>query len=304
VRPQQEDQDTREFLRLPAPVWGAVVLGCKFPAIRRGRPYSPGVLGQIHGGGCAAASATCCVGRAPFADTAGIHRPFAIMHRQALDRYLNQRRFGVLPQNRLCRGVLLLPESHADYLRGRRRQALRTNLRRAAAAGIRCEVVGDPRRAIDDASHVLRRQWGWLAEAELQAYLNAFWLRPETTVTVSRDERGRPLAVAVSVIDDTACLILGAVATRHEARWALHDHLVRILIARGVRYLLADGGGPFGALGFEANVQHYQHLLGYELRHVIPSSARPTTRRRRVVAAVAVAVCPGLTRPPRRRASR
>lgn len=107
---------------------------------------------------------------------------------------------------------------------------------------------------------------------------------------VARDEYDQPLAFAVAIVDDTVCLINTALATSHEARWALHDHLVRILIARGVRCLLADGGGPFGALGFEPNVQHYQHLLGYELRHVILSSARPTTRRRRLLASVAVVV--------------
>jgi len=43
----------------------------------------------------------------------------------------------------------------------------------------------------------------------------------------------------------------------------------------------ASGGGPFGALGFAASVQHYQRLLGYELRHVITSPAPPIMRRRR-----------------------
>jgi hypothetical protein len=100
---------------------------------------------------------------------------------------------------------------------------------------------------------------------------------------VARDEHGRPLAYAAAIIDDTVCLIGSALATCHEARWALHDHLVRILIARRVRYLLAEGGGPFGALGFAVNVQHYQHLLGYELRHLSPVSAKP--RRDRDVAA-------------------
>jgi hypothetical protein len=32
---------------------------------------------------------------------------------------------------------------------------------------------------------------------------------------------------------------------------------------------LADGGGRFAALGFATTVQHYQHLLGYELRNVV-----------------------------------
>jgi hypothetical protein len=117
----------------------------------------------------------------------------------------------------------------------------------------------------------------------------AFFARPETTVVIARDEQGRPLAYAAAIIDDTVCLIGSALATCHEARWALHDHLVQILIARGVRYLLAEGGGLFGALGFATNVQHYQHLLGYELRHVIPAGTRRNTRRRRLAASLVVA---------------
>ena len=68
---------------------------------------------------------------------------------EALRAYFNQRSLGVFPQHRLCRGVLLLPRDHSAYLRGRRRQALRTNLRRAAAAGIVCEEVSDPAAALD-----------------------------------------------------------------------------------------------------------------------------------------------------------
>jgi hypothetical protein len=220
---------------------------------------------------------------------------------QALEEYLNQRSLGLVPVNRFCRGVLLLPRDHADYLRGRRRQALRTNLRRAAAAGIQCEVVIDPGRAVDEISHVLRRQWRWMTEAELEAVMDdvrAAIKRPELTIAVARNEYGQPLAFAAAVIDDMACLLRGAVATSHEARWALHDHLVRLLITRRVRYLLADGGGPFGVLGFATNVQHYQHLLGYELRHVVPAGAQPAVLRRRLVASfVVVAVTAAVIAP-------
>jgi hypothetical protein len=108
---------------------------------------------------------------------------------------------------------------------------------------------------------------------------------------VARDKYGRPLALSGVVIDGPVCLIVSALAVSHEARWALHDHLVQILIARRARYLVAEGGGPFGALGFTANVQHYQHLLGYELRHLIP--VRPDAmmwRRRRLASLVVAAV--------------
>jgi hypothetical protein len=211
---------------------------------------------------------------------------------QALDDYFSQRSLGVIPRKRFCRGVLLLPEDHASYLRGRRRQALRTNLRKAATAGIECEVVSDRRRADEDIVAVLRRQWGSLTEADLQYRLNdvnACLARSDvTTLTVARDDRGHPVAMATTLIDDKVGLIKHAVATSHEARWALHDHIVRILIARRVRYLLVDGGGPFGALGFAKNVQHYQRLLGYELRHVVPVRARRAPRRKRLVASLVV----------------
>ena len=212
---------------------------------------------------------------------------------QALYKYFNRRLLGVVPSTRFCQGVLLLPNNHADYLRGRRRQALRTNLRRAAAAGIHCEVVTDPRRAVDDVSRVWWRQSNRLSEAEFQVRLNAVRAaitRSEVTIAVARDEHDCPVAMAAVLIDDMVCLIECAVATSHGARWALHDHLVRILIERRVRYLLADGGGPFGALGFTTNVQHFQHLLGYELRHMVAvTSARPTPWRRLIAALVLVA---------------
>lgn len=115
--------------------------------------------------------------------------------------------------------------------------------------------------------------------ARLTGAWPALFARPEMTLLVARDKPGRPLAVAAAVIDDAVCLIEVAVASSHEARWALHDHLVRILIARGVRYLLAEGNGPFGALGFAPDVHHYQHLLGYQLRHLVPRTADPSSWR-------------------------
>jgi hypothetical protein len=68
---------------------------------------------------------------------------------QVIREYFSRRSLGVLPVTRFCRGVLVLPRDHAEYLRGRRRQALRTNLRHATEAGIRCEIVGDRSRALE-----------------------------------------------------------------------------------------------------------------------------------------------------------
>lgn len=207
---------------------------------------------------------------------------------QALRAYFNQHFLGVFPKNRLCQGVLVLPQHRSDYLRGRRRHALRTNLRRAAAAGIRCEVIDDGLWAVEAVEVITRsRRRAPLAEAELSDVRSIF-ARREMTLLAARDEHGRPLGVVAAVIDEMVCLIEWTTSNSREARWALHDHLVDVLIGRGVRYLLARGEGPFGALGFTANVQHYQHLLGYELRHLIQARPVRATRRRRLVASLAV----------------
>lgn len=204
---------------------------------------------------------------------------------QCLRAYLSRRSLGVIPRNRLCRGVLLLPRDHSDYVRGHRRQALRTNLRRAAAAGITCDVMKDRSRALDELLERFRRRGA--SQRDLDG-LTAMVALPEMTLMVAQDKSGCPLAHAGVVIDDTVCLIWRAMASSHEARWALHDYLVRTLIARGVRYLLCEGGGPFGALGFSTNIQHYQHLLGYELRHLIPAKPHSMRRRPRLLGALAV----------------
>lgn len=210
---------------------------------------------------------------------------------RALRAYFNQRSVGLFPHNRLCRGVLVLPRHHSDYLRGRRRQVVRTNLRKAAAMGISCGPTHDRSLALDHVRRVLTDRDGSMTEADAIAW-RPHIAQPEVTFVVARNARGRPLALAGVVIDDEICLIRFAVACSHEARWALHDYLVRILIARGISYLVAEGGGPFGALGFASKVQHYQHLLGYELRHVTPDTTL-LWRRWRVLAAIAITLTTG-----------
>jgi hypothetical protein len=189
----------------------------------------------------------------------------------ALRRYLDERFLGVFPQNRLCRGVLLLPRDHRSYLVGRHRQALRTNLRRATRAGIHCEVVHDADDALTAVTAIIARRRRRPDDlALLLAEWAAILARPEMTIFLARDANGDPLALAAVVIDQELCLIQIAIACDHAARWALHDHIVRALIQRGARLLFAEGGGPFGALGFESELYRFQRLLGYELRHLAP----------------------------------
>jgi hypothetical protein len=208
---------------------------------------------------------------------------------RALRAHFNDRSLGLVPRNQFCQGVLLLPRDHAAYLRGRRRQALRTNLRKAATAGISCDAITDPSRGLDHLLEILGDREGTLTEEPAKVWRTRV-AQPELTLVVAQGQHGRALAIAGVVVDDMTCLIQFAIASNHEARWALHDHLVRALIARGVRYLVSEGGGLFGALGFEPNVQHYQHLLGYELRHLTLSTPQVFRRKRRVAACAAIAL--------------
>ena len=218
---------------------------------------------------------------------------------QALRAYFNQRVLGLIPKNRLCQGVLTLPDHRSEYLRGRRRHALRTNLRKAAAAGITCEVLDDDSLAVDAVEAITRSsRKGPLATADVN-YFRSLLANPGMTLLVARDTDGFPRAVTAAVIDEMVCLTEWSTSNSHEARWALHDHLVDFLITRGVRYLISSGEGPFGALGFTTNVQHYQHLLGYELRHVMQARPVRETRRRRLAAALAVVACTVVAIAPR-----
>jgi len=190
-----------------------------------------------------------------------------------LRKYFDARFLGLFPQNRLCRGVLVLPQRPSQYLHGRRRQAVRTNVRRAAAAGISCETVASPSDALLATRQIVRRRHAPTTAEDLASLAGAWpelFKHAPVTLTIARDRAGTPLAAMAVVIDDDVCLIHMAVASSHEARWALHHHLAMTLIARGVTYLLSADGGPFGALGFPPEVQYYQHLQGYTVCHISP----------------------------------
>jgi hypothetical protein len=180
---------------------------------------------------------------------------------------------GLIPLNRLCQGVLILPESHDDYLRGRQRRALRNNLRRAAAAGIRCEVVACGSSTLQAMRQVVSHRRAPVTAEDrvgLMAVWPAVFSHPAVTALVARDRAGSAVAVSAAVIDAEITVIVLAVACSHEARWAIHDYLVRSLIATHVTYLIAADGRPFGALGLPPDVQYFQRLLGYEVCHVRP----------------------------------
>ncbi|HTT96136.1 MAG TPA: hypothetical protein VMF55_15805 [Solirubrobacterales bacterium] len=145
---------------------------------------------------------------------------------------------------RSAQGVLVLPGDYADYMRGRSRQALRTNLGHARRAGfaIHCYAVdnwvpghGDARRDQISPGPIER----WLVT----------------------DPTGHCVADAIVSVDSEAALLHGLVSSVTNARWFLHAAIVERLC--GTCHVLLTNGE--NAYLLPPGHQHFQRLLGFEI---------------------------------------
>jgi hypothetical protein len=150
---------------------------------------------------------------------------------------------------------LPLPTSHETYLRGRHRQALRTNLHRADKIHLTCQSVetdwAATRKALREgpfASLVTKLD----AMDELDAFIKSWAVF---------DAEHRPLGRAVALVDEkTAVLLLlhGPLDldVAHQTRYLLHTALVADLIRHGVRHLVVESiiGAPEGLKYFAARL--------------------------------------------------
>jgi hypothetical protein len=165
--------------------------------------------------------------------------------------HLRQRRWG-LPRFRLAQGVLHVPADFATYMRGRRRQAVRTNVSRARSRGIRCTHTHSCGGPFGPAEH-------WLA----------------------RNRAGNLVGEAWVTVDERCALLHSLVTTESDVRWLLHTAIVERLCGRGCRQLLTNSHDAFL---MPAGQQHFQHLLGYSVERVRPrrSPGQGSTRPRRI----------------------
>jgi hypothetical protein len=165
-----------------------------------------------------------------------------------------------LPFNRAPVAVLQLPADRAAYLSGRRRQALRTNLRRAAELGLTCAPVPDEADLLRICRHVTARRG-----APVESLL-----RPEHRPSPSRlfaaayDRAGDPVAVSQLVADDRwAGLVFMVTSVDHEdaslVRYPLHAHLVDTLVGRGVSSFVVGGSMLLTSTG----TRYFQRRTGF-----------------------------------------
>ena len=180
--------------------------------------------------------------------------------------HLDLTRWG-LPRFRLAQGILHLPRDHRAYLRGRRRQAVRTNVARAREQGIRC-------------SHTVVSDWAPLDHRDAPAAPVQLWQ--------ARNLRGDRVGEAWVTVDEHCALVHSLVTSESGVRWLLHTAIVEHLCERGCRQLLTNSHDAFL---MPAGHQYFQHLLGYSIGRVRPSvgpSRRLTAPPRRAGALVAL----------------
>jgi len=215
------------------------------------------------------------VARLPSIDVPLSDGPAGRLIRARLSRHLLR-----IPTGRLARATLALPDEATQYLRGRSRQAVRTNLHRARDLGLACSKID----AIDEQARLcgellLDRGWG---DRPLERLAREHGVRPGTgTHYAATGPAGRSCAVAVVLEDElTACLVWMMATPDHAAasaaRYALSAHLIMDLAARHRRLLLV--ADPISS---SSGVRYFQRRLGFELRNLrlVPISGTPIQHR-------------------------
>ena len=148
---------------------------------------------------------------------------------------------------RRAQGVLALPADFADYMRGRHRQAVRTNVGHARRAGITvisCAIdnwapgLDDSRRPAITPGPIER------------------WTAFSADGTCAGD--------AILSVDRDVALLHGLASFAPQARWLLHTAIVERLC--GDCAVLVTNSDDAYRLG--PGTQHFQRLLGYEVRRL------------------------------------
>lgn len=163
--------------------------------------------------------------------------------------------------------LLPLPATEAEYLRGRAKQALRTNVKRAVEGGVHVPALGSADELFDCIVELAARRRQPVGEMvprrSREGLVRHF--------AVAMDGAGEPLALTETIIDGPwaglAVLVSnGDHAQASFARYLLHLHTVRQLIERHVGQLVVGGSMLLMAPG----VRYFQQRTGF-----VPVRLRP-----------------------------
>jgi hypothetical protein len=161
-----------------------------------------------------------------------------------------------------AQGFLQLPADFSEYLRGRHRQAVRTNVGHARRSGLRAAVEYVP-------------DWAPGTDDSRLPYITPGPVERWNLLTAE----GTIVAQAILSVDEEVALLQGLMSLVPHGRWLLHTAMVErlcgscevLLINCDDAYLMTPG------------VQHFQRLLGYEIGR-LRLRRSPSPRREAVLA--------------------
>jgi hypothetical protein len=171
-----------------------------------------------------------------------------------------------ISSGRRAQAVLELPTVEKHYLAGRRKQALRTNLRHARDLGVTSDRIPTYEAWFEAASVILHTRRDGAAMAR---EMDKPRPRQQVAYYVARDADETPLAFArVALFGQLAVLFtMLSHDDRHPsaswARYQLHTFLALDLGCSGVKHLIVGS-----ALRETVGNQYFQHLLGYRARNL------------------------------------
>jgi hypothetical protein len=161
--------------------------------------------------------------------------------------------------------LLDLAPDDEQYLAGRRKQALRTNLSHARRLGVRVNRVET------------YEEWS-IAAREILQYVDGGpemiqRMRPPTDgqdmgYYLAIDREDRPVAFSIAAIFNDVAILVRAISragtsAASSARYLVHTFMRSDLRCRGVRHLIAGT-----AIRDASGLQYFQYLLGYEVRNL------------------------------------
>jgi hypothetical protein len=166
---------------------------------------------------------------------------------------------------RWAQAVLDLEPDDQAYLVGRRKQALRTNMRHARNLGVEIASVSSYEEWSTATREVLCLRPHGL---EMTTRLRPPAASQDMGYFLAVDDSGRAVATTVvALFNQCAVLVWSFSAPDHPAasssRYLLHTFMRSDLRTRGVRHLIG-GTGVRDAPG----LHYFQHLLGYEVRNL------------------------------------
>jgi hypothetical protein len=158
------------------------------------------------------------------------------------------------------------------YLRGRSRQAVRTNTAHAARAGIAVAKL---------VTLEARRDAVYRYTGPTPAPVDREW-RDDWSRRAAEDGRvwfaasnpdGQIQGLLVATVDLDWAMLEVAVARQHCTRWLLEKVLLQHLVDSGVQYMFTGTGN---ALSGGPSVRHVQRLLGYGVANLTLSPIPPS----------------------------